>query len=594
MFRPRFFVGFIVLLGVGATLAQPRPRDLIPAGGVNVFYAATEPHIQAEIKVSDEQKKQLDEVARTYQAAVRAAAEAAPEELQAALDEANAGLKKALNADQIKRLRQIVTQRAVHQSGMVAYFQGGAGKALLAPNADQEKRFEAAAATTTAALKKAILADESADKITSLVATIRQEHEKKLLDALTPAQQTKWKEAVGVAFKDTPVRQPVGPGFFPEMGTLIPRTYPLVSEPVIQKALKLTDDQVKKLPERPPTKASLTGVLTAEQMTRLEQLTFQQGAQTAGQPYLLRYTVVTETLALTDEQKKDVEPLFHNAQNNALTTLLNRRWNYTAAQAKADAEALAKILTPAQQGKLKALLGEPFEGILPALRPFGPGLNPAPTTLAYLLEVDIQKDLVLVADQVAKAKDTQEALTARIRELGGPAAGLTPAERAAKRAEAQKAAEDALLAMLREPQKARLEQLRLQQRISQTSRGSVYREPKVAEALKLTADDLARIDKIEAGQRQVEQLILTEVPPILGGPRNQTNPAVQELTTAYQEKIKSQQDGLLTPEQKTRWETLIGKPYEGRFPVLFGPGGGPGGPGGFGGAGGGVIPPEDR
>jgi len=590
----------------------------VPAGTTTAVYAATEAHIQTELKLETRQKKAADEAAKKYQTALRETRTLKGDDLKRKTDElranADAALKETFTADQMKRLEQIVRQRARGSDGLVAYLRQDATAETLRLRPEQRNQFEAVTQETAKALRTAVLSGEPADKVAARVAELGQAHEKSLLDVLTPEQRAKWDATFGAPFKDAPARSlPWGPGAVPgggpgaagfgqpaaaqppaaqppvaqprpgfgDMGTLA-TTYTLVTNAEVQKALKMTPDQVTKLAgvgvgfANRPTNESLANVLTDEQITRLEQLTLQQRQQIAGPAYLFRFSAVAHAIGLTEEQRKQLDPTFRAA----VTTYLQRT-PYPADKLKEDTAALMKILTAEQQTKWKALLGEAHVG------PLADDRSPRasfPTTrdaslLPWLAEPDVQRDLLLTADQVAKVSDTQAKLTTTLNAIP-----RTPAaERREKTAAANKQADDALAAVLQPKQKDRLAQLRLRQ----TARDSglyalTTAEPRVAEALGLSGDDLNQIRAAEADARRVENLIQTDVARIVGAANSaEAAKTVVELRAAYKEQAAAALKKLLTPDRDAKLQELLGKPYDGKFPASRSPWGGLGGAGGF-------------
>lgn len=603
--------------------ANPPPfTPRVPTGTTTAVYAAAEAHIQAELKLEARQKKAAADAAQAYVTDLRATRRLEGDELKKRTDalaaKADAALKASFTADQVTRLEQILRQRARGSDGLAAYLRQDATAETFRLQPEQRKQFDAVTQETAKALRAAVLSGEPADAIAARVAELGQAHEKKLIDVLTPDQRAKWDATFGAPFKDTPPRPanpwggpgaaPAGPGAAPppgvnqpvaaqppaqppggqfgprltDMGTLAP-TYALVSNAEVQKALKLTPDQVAKIagvgvgfPTR-PTKDSLTGVLTAEQFARLEQLTLQQRQRIAGPAYLFRFSAVAQAVALTDEQKKQLDPAFRAA----VATYLDRT-PYPAEKLKEDTAALLKILTAEQRTKWNALLGEAHDGPLAddrAARPAFPPTTRDASLLPWLTEPDVQRDLLLTADQVAKVADTQAKLTTTVNALP-----RTPAaERREKTAAANKEADDALAAVLQPKQKDRLAQLRLRQ----TARDSglyalATAEPRVAEALGLSGDALNKIRAAEADARRVENLIQTDVARIVGAANDaDAAKAVAELRTAYKEQAAAALKKLLTPERDAKLQELLGKPYEGKFPASRPPWGGFGGAAGF-------------
>jgi serine/threonine protein kinase len=125
------------------------------------------------------------------------------------------------------------------------------------------------------------------------------------------------------------------------------------------------------------------------------------------------------------------------------------------------------------------------------------------------------------------------------------------------------ASEKAIAAVLTAEQVRRLKQIALQQRSPQ-----VFGEPEVIEALALTP-----------GQQQKIRELADEARPWPGGPppfRGVPGPDARRRREPSWKSATEQVLGLLTAEQKARWNELAGEPFKGELPVGFG---GPFGPG---------------
>jgi hypothetical protein len=234
----------------------------------------------------------------------------------------------------------------------------------------------------------------------------------------------------------------------------------------------------------------------------------------------------------------------------------------------------------------------------PGPGPFGfgpPGFGPPgfggpgamQTSFSMLLGmVEIKKELQLSGDQTKQVEelmrrlqdqmrasfeslDFQEMSTLRQSEREQRLAALGK-----KMEEANTQADEKIAKILEPKQAARLNQLRLQ-REGLTAFG----RPEIAKQLGLTADQQAKIKKIqEASAAQARGWF--------GGPGQSDDPR-DPFTRMRQEREKTQADllAVLTSEQKAKWANMKGKAFEFPQPTWGGPGGfGPGGlgPGGAG------------
>jgi hypothetical protein len=376
--------------------------------------AVTEQNIQTELKLTEEQKVKIDLLVKNFVAGLR---DLDIDQQKAAREAADADVLKILNAEQGKRLGEILIRRGVRILGLSVYLRSAAVRTQLTPTPEQEKQFAAVLPGTVATLKQDLPREETADKVAARIELIRKDQEQKLLAILTAEQRMKWRTALGEPFADDPTRPPgngPNPGGNPNFG--------------------------------PP-----------------------------GQPG-----------RLTDR---------------------------------------------------------------------------TPAAVVYLAEPDVQKDLALTAEQLKSIQEQQTKLEATLKEI----ANLPARDRNTKRTAAEKEADTAVLALLKDAQKARLEELRLQHREQLGRIGApIYRDPKITAALKLTDDDLARIDKVEADLHRIELLLEKEVPPLVGEPLGRLNDTASQIMGLVRTAFRSRE---LTAEQKTSWDRLIGKPYTGKFPA---------------------------
>jgi Spy/CpxP family protein refolding chaperone len=159
----------------------------------------------------------------------------------------------------------------------------------------------------------------------------------------------------------------------------------LLGQESVQKELKLTDDQVKKVQELTEkqrdafrdfqnldqderrkkmqeigqaNQKAIGGILKEGQLKRLKQITWQQ--QGAG---AFRDAEVASALKLTDEQKQKMRDI----QQSAFGEMRDLGRDEEARKKrqeilKATNDKLLALLTPEQKDKLKEMTGEPFKG----------------------------------------------------------------------------------------------------------------------------------------------------------------------------------------------------------------------------------------
>jgi Spy/CpxP family protein refolding chaperone len=164
---------------------------------------------------------------------------------------------------------------------------------------------------------------------------------------------------------------------------------PVLSNPDVQKELKLSEEQISKLkdaldkmwgkyredfaksPPRSPEEQQkkmreissdgnkiIAGILDAKQLKRYRQIEWQMaGIGALGDPQL------QDELKLSDEQKKKLEGIFKDAEKRMQELYRNRETSPEKYQALAkDVEEKANgVLTEEQQKNLKKLKGSPFQ-----------------------------------------------------------------------------------------------------------------------------------------------------------------------------------------------------------------------------------------
>jgi Spy/CpxP family protein refolding chaperone len=178
-----------------------------------------------------------------------------------------------------------------------------------------------------------------------------------------------------------------------------------------------------------------------------------------------------------------------------------------------------------------------------------------------LADETVQKELALTSGQ----KESIQKISADSRTS---MSGLSQQDRQTKMPELRKAMDDKIDAVLNATQKARLKELRLQ---AQGPAALATKE--VAEALKLTADQVKQIEEVNKGLDKARR----ETFQFGGGMNNDVREQLTILQTEADEKILA----LLDSDQATAFERMQGA----KFDLSAGGGGGGFGGGGFGGGG---------
>ncbi len=184
---------------------------------------------------------------------------------------------------------------------------------------------------------------------------------------------------------------------------------------------------------------------------------------------------------------------------------------------------------------------------------------------AMLLRVEkVQTELKLTADQQAKVKEIQDAARKEMGDLFSGIRDLPEDQRRAKFAEmrekgqaAAKATAEKIDGVLTTEQKARLEQITLQQRGT-----SALADPKIAESLGLSAEQKTKITDIYGAQREMMQEMFAGGQDLSREERakkfNENREKMQELRTETDKAVLE----VLTADQKSKFEASQGAKFE--------------------------------
>jgi hypothetical protein len=170
------------------------------------------PEVQTELKLTDEQKGKFQQMGQEMGGAMRemfqALQNAAPEERQKKLQEfqadANKKINAVLNADQQKRLRQLVLQR---QGPAVLAQDESVAKDLKVT--DEQKQKIAAITREAGEQRRALLQGGGLQnpETRAKMEEITKQTNEKITATLTDAQKKQWKEMLGAEFKFPEVRR---------------------------------------------------------------------------------------------------------------------------------------------------------------------------------------------------------------------------------------------------------------------------------------------------------------------------------------------------------------------------------------------------
>jgi hypothetical protein len=180
--------------------AQERPGPA-PGGRSPVPMLASQKSVQEELKLSDEQIKQVAKIVEGLKEKAADLTETDPKErMKKAMEmfqEAEKSVLAALKPEQGKRLRQIALQqqhlaRAIESPEVAKELQLSEGQTK------QARVIREAAAKEMGKLSEGA---RSRDEVREKTAELAKGTEEKLLQVLTEAQKAKWKELLGEPFK---------------------------------------------------------------------------------------------------------------------------------------------------------------------------------------------------------------------------------------------------------------------------------------------------------------------------------------------------------------------------------------------------------
>jgi Spy/CpxP family protein refolding chaperone len=204
-----------------------------------------------------------------------------------------------------------------------------------------------------------------------------------------------------------------------------------------------------------------------------------------------------------------------------------------------DMRVLATFLTLAAAGTLVA-------GDKPTLKVENQPMG-GPPPLFLLQQKDVQKDLKLSSDQIAKVKDAfdkQKQDTQALRELQGDA-------RQDRVRDLMRADQKTMHEVLQPDQQKRLRQIMLQEQGA-----PAFAHPRVARELNISDDQEQKIeDLLDTAGHKMRSLYRS-------GQSDTTRQQAEDLDKQTTTSILD----VLTPEQKMKWKKMVGDPFHGEIP----------------------------
>jgi hypothetical protein len=488
--------------------------------------------VQAELKLTDEQRTRVRELRDQWRAAPAASFRVGGRREQTAREiEQAAG--DLLRPEQKARLEQVAIQVKMRSRPADAVFTLPEVVGALKLSAKQQKKLATLRRERQAAYRDLFLTGEGSDEIARKAEAFRKETYAKLAAVLSDEQQAGLKGVLGEPFTGSVVSIN-GTRKLPPLPLII-AGLPFVEDKALHRELKLSEEQVGKLVEESrkyrslgpaeavdrATEKAVGDILSADQLKRFKQLVLQQapGRGIAG------YTDVVDGLKLTDEQKQEFS----------------------------DGEPPDTVLTRDQQAKWKEMLGEPFKGTLTQALPAGvSGFRVPPPVVRYLEQSSVQDELKLSDEQRRQVKD------------------LTPLwQKAANEPDAMKVVAKAVTDMLKPEQERRLRQIMLQQ-APKGIPGAVLAAEGVADKLSLTADQQQQIKAIKENDARVRALINNDNALNPREPGRLTLSVPVATHNALARVTDDKLFGLLTEDQKAKLKELLGEPFKGDLGTPFG------------------------
>lgn len=187
----------VLLAGLSSSSAEDKKST--PTPNVSLHQLVANEAVQAELKVTDDQKKAIEEVAAEARTALKGIRKLTPEERQKKTAETRktveGKLEKLLKAEQSKRLTQIDLQ----QRGPLVLTQKKIAEQMELTDA-QKKEFRELQQNITKETAKLREGGTKGAELNEKTAKLRQEASEKIVKALTDAQKKNWQKLTGEAF----------------------------------------------------------------------------------------------------------------------------------------------------------------------------------------------------------------------------------------------------------------------------------------------------------------------------------------------------------------------------------------------------------
>jgi hypothetical protein len=200
MRRISVWFGVLAIAAVAATPAWAQRGGGRGGRGGGGLMLLTQDSVQAELKLSDDQKKQLGDELAKQREAFSGLQDLSREERQTKFaelqKEGQAAIGKVLNAEQQTRLKQITLQ----QRGPQALADAEVATAVGLTD-EQKQKVEAISQEVRGAMREAFQGGGGGGEAREKLEALRKSSGEKIQALLTPEQQAKWKELTGEPFK---------------------------------------------------------------------------------------------------------------------------------------------------------------------------------------------------------------------------------------------------------------------------------------------------------------------------------------------------------------------------------------------------------
>jgi hypothetical protein len=343
----------------------------------------------------------------------------------------------------------------------------------------------------------------------------------RLTALLTAEQRTRMTELLGAPFRfeipapralDRPANVPNLPAPRPVVGTfqfdLSKLALARLAEPSVQEELQLSEEQIREIRKVGVSRAVESHPLLELQQRRLRQIDLRIRQRESGPRGILYYSEVVDELKLSEGQREQIETILRNGVIAAL-----RQDPHQASQ-QLEQQILQQVFTAEQQETWRRLLGTPFDGELTDRFAL-----PLDAVIAASLKISsVAKELILTDEQVEQANQ--------------PATERKP-----------------LSELLTKEQLTRLREIHLQIDQRRLGPATILRYGEVADALKLSNEQRAKIRAIRRPGSFSERLSLED-----------------QATAA---RLADEQFlEVLSPDQQATWKDLLGEPFQGEVPPL--------------------------